>query len=232
MNLFCFVITTDKISFDLHQVEKNFDGYWCEGDKCACKRTHWVIHESESNCWECMHDPCACNPPLEWDQAEKAYFRFFLSCDGKTKTNIWLTQPTSDLATINYKRGEKKRKDRREKEKEEENCGQDQEYAQNHGYCCHKHAKVAKKEHERNKKQVSRQAEKKNEFINEEEQCIHCDEDPCVFTQIEMRLCENDEIYYDVGDYEKAPITYNSSRRKRAFQYAAFILWEGVNYCK
>jgi hypothetical protein len=125
--------TRDEISFDLHQVEKNFDGYWCEGDKCACKRTHWVIHESESNCWECMHDPCACNPPLELDQAEKAYFRFFLSCDGKTKTNIWLTRPTSDVATINYKRGEKKRKDRREKEKEEENYAQDQEYAQNHG---------------------------------------------------------------------------------------------------
>jgi hypothetical protein len=91
---------------------------------------------------------------------------------------------------------------------------------------------VAKKEHERNKKQVSRQTEKKNEFINEEEQCIHCDKDPCVFTQIEMRLCENDEIYYDAGEYEKAPINYNSSRRKRAFQYAAFILWEGVNYRK
>jgi hypothetical protein len=53
-----------------------------------------------------------------------------------------------------------------------------------------------------------------------------------VFTQIEMRLCENDEIYYNVGDYEKAPITYNSSRRKRTFQYSAFILWEGVNYRK
>jgi hypothetical protein len=47
-----------------------------------------------------------------------------------------------------------------------------------------------------------------------------------------MRLCENDEIYYDAGEYEKAPINYNSSRRKRAFQYAAFILWEGVNYRK
>jgi hypothetical protein len=128
------------------------------------------------------------------------------------------------LATINYKHGEKKRKDRREKEKEEENCAQDQEYAGNHGYCCH--------QHERNKKQISRQTEKTNEFINEEEQCIHCDEDPCIFTQIEMRLCKNDEIYFDVGDYEKAPVTYNSSRRKRAFQYAAFILREGVNYRK
>jgi ATPase subunit of ABC transporter with duplicated ATPase domains len=150
---------------------------------------------------------------LEWDQAKKAHFRFFLSCDGKTKTIIWLTQPTSDLATINYKRGEKKRKDRQEKEKEEENCAQDQESAQNHGYCCHQHAKVAKKEHERYKKQVSRQMEKTKEIINEEEQCVHCDEDPCVFTQIEMRPCKNDEIYYNVGGYEKALTTYNSKSR-------------------
>jgi hypothetical protein len=103
-----------------------------------------------------MHDPCACNTPLEWDQAEKAYFHFFLSCDGKTKTNIWMTQPTSDLAAIDYKRGEKKRKDRREHEHEEENCAKYQELAQNHGYCCHQHAKVAKTEHEKYKKQVNR----------------------------------------------------------------------------
>jgi hypothetical protein len=89
---------------------------------------------------------------------------------------------------------------------------------------------VAKKEHEKYKKQVSRQKKKKKEFVVEREQCIHCNEDPCVFTQIEMRLCENDEIYYDREDYENAPILYNSSRRQRAFQYAAFILWEGVNY--
>jgi hypothetical protein len=222
--------TRDEISSDLHEVEKNFDGYWCKGVKCACKRTHWVIRESETNCWDCMHDPCACNPPLEWDEAEKAYFRFFLSCDGKTKTNIWMTRPTSDLETINYKRGEKKRKDRRKKEDEEENCAKDQECAKNHGYCCHQHAKVAKKQHEKYKKQVSRQKETAKEFVVESEQCIHCDKDPCVFTQIEMRLCENDEIYYDGADYEKAPVADNSSRRKRAFQYAAFILWEGVNY--
>jgi hypothetical protein len=65
------------MSFDLHQVENNFNGYWCGGVKCCCNRTYWVIHESETNCWDCMHDLCACNTPLEWDQAEKAYFRFF-----------------------------------------------------------------------------------------------------------------------------------------------------------
>jgi hypothetical protein len=60
--------------------------------------------------------------------------------------------------------------------------------------------------------------------------CIHCDEDPCVFIQIESRLWENDTIYYDSYDYEKAPVTYNSGRRKRAYQYAAFVLWEGINH--
>jgi hypothetical protein len=27
-------------------------------------------------------------------------------------------------------------------------------------------------------------------------------------------------------------VAYNSGRCKRAFQYAAFILWEGINYRK
>jgi hypothetical protein len=158
--------TREEMSFDLHQVKSNFDRYWCEGVKCCCERTHWVLHESETNCWDCMYDPCACSPPpLEWDQAEKAYYHFFLSCNGKTKTNIWMTQPTSDLATINYKRGEKKRKDRREQENEEYNYAKGQESAQNYGYYCHQHAKVAKTEHEKYKKQVRRQKEKKNKSL-------------------------------------------------------------------
>jgi hypothetical protein len=41
---------------------------------------------------------------------------------------------------------------------------------------------------------------------------------------------ENDTIYYDRCDYENAPAAYNSGRRKRAYQYAAFVLWEGINY--
>jgi hypothetical protein len=52
----------------------------------------------------------------------------------------------------------------------------------------------------------------------------------CVFVQIESRLCENDTIYYDSYEYENAPVTYNSGRRKRAYQYAAFVLWEGINH--
>jgi hypothetical protein len=39
-------------------------------------------------------------------------------------------------------------------------------------------------------------------------------------------------IYYDEKDYEKAPVTYNGARYKHAFQYAVFILWEGINYRK
>jgi hypothetical protein len=77
-----------------------------------------------------------------------------------------------------------------------------------------------------------RKKQKVRQLVDGPEHCIHCDEDPCVFVQIEMRLCENDDIYYDGSDYEKAPVAYNSARRKRAFQYAAFILWEGVNYRK
>jgi hypothetical protein len=72
-----------------------------------------------------------------------------------------------DLATINYKGGEKKRKDRQDKDNEEEKCVKDQELAQNHGYCCHQHAKVAKKGHEKYKKQLSRQKEMLKEFTIE-----------------------------------------------------------------
>jgi hypothetical protein len=73
-----------------------------------------------------------------------------------------MTQPTSNLATINYKRGEKKRKkEGQEQVREEENCAEDQQTAQNHGYCCHQHAKVAKTEHEKYKKQPNQTKEGK-----------------------------------------------------------------------
>jgi hypothetical protein len=62
------------------------------------------------------------------------------------------------------------------------------------------------------KKQVRKQQETtKGVVVDELEQCIHSDEDPCVFNQIEWRLWKNGKIYFDSGDYEKAPITYNSS---------------------
>jgi hypothetical protein len=125
-------------------LQNGFGGYWCEGEKCGCDRTHWVVYKSKSKCWECMQHPYACNPPLVWDHDEKAYFRFFLSYNSKAKTSRWMTQPCSKMATINYKPGEKKWKERQEKELEEENCAEDQQNAQNHGYCCHQHARIAK----------------------------------------------------------------------------------------
>ncbi len=57
-------LITEDMSATIFQLQDNFDGYWCEGEKCECKRTHWVIHASKTNCWDCMHDPCVCNPPL------------------------------------------------------------------------------------------------------------------------------------------------------------------------
>jgi hypothetical protein len=101
--------------YDMVKEKINLRGYWCQGEKCVSSRTHWVLHSSERICWECRHDPCACSPPLVWDETEQAYCRFFLSCDGKTKNNIWLSEPTSDLAKISFKRREKKERDNKEK---------------------------------------------------------------------------------------------------------------------
>ena len=224
-------LTREDMTSNMCQVENGFVGYWCEGAKCLCARTHWVLQESESFCWDCMHDPCACSTPLVWDATEQAYSRFFLSCDGKTKKNVWMSKPIGSMATIKYKRGEKKRKERENKEKEEENCADNQKRALNCGYCCHQHAKVAKMEHEESKRQKTKK-ETVKKMIDGPDHCIHCDEDPCLFIQIESRLWENDEIYYDKGDYDKDPAAYNSGRRKRAYQYAAFVLWEGINYRK
>jgi Fe-S-cluster-containing dehydrogenase component len=63
------------------------------------------------------------------------------------------------------------------------------------------HAKGAKTEHKTYKKQMKRQKEKVKQLVDGPEQCIHCDKDPCDFIQIEMRLCKNDDIYYDSADY-------------------------------
>jgi hypothetical protein len=217
--------TRTKMSQDIFKLEHDFGGYWCVGDECKCKRTHWVVHDSVSNCWECMHDPCACNAPLVWDEEEKAYYRFFLSCDGVTKRNIWMSEPTTDIAKIEFKRKEKKRKDIEVKRREEEDCYDNQQLAQNQGFCCHAHATVMKREQEED-------VRKKKVKVNAPDHCAYCDEEPCVFIQIESRLCENDSIYYDEDEYQRDPVKYNSGRRKRAYQYAAFILWEGINYRK
>jgi hypothetical protein len=148
------------------------------------------------------------------------------------KKNIWMTKPIGNMATINSKGGAKKRKERGEKEREEENYAQNQQSAQNYSYCCHQHAKVAKTEQEERKKQMKKQKDKVNIVINGPDHCIHCDECPFVFIQIESRLCENDEIYYDEDEYGKDPVACSSSRRKRAYHHAVFVLWEGINYRK
>jgi hypothetical protein len=69
---------------------------------------------------------------------------------------------------------------------------------QNKVFCCHKHAKAMKKERE--VKLDETYGEKK---VNDPEQCIHCDEQPCVFIQIESHLCENNMICYGRGKYGK-----------------------------
>ncbi len=85
---------------------------------------------------------------------------------------------------------------------------------------------MAKIEHEETKKQKKKQKETVNKMVDRPDHCIHCDEDPCVFIQIETGLCENGKIYFDEEDYDKDPAAYNSGRRKLAYQYAAFVLWE------
>jgi hypothetical protein len=59
------------------QVGKKWEGYWCKGEKCISSHTHWVLHSSETICWDCWHDPCACSAPLVWDKVEQAYYYFF-----------------------------------------------------------------------------------------------------------------------------------------------------------
>jgi hypothetical protein len=195
-----------------------------------------VINESETNCWDFIHDPCACNPSLVWDEEEKAYYdSFFLSCDGKTKRNIWMSKPIGTMATMNYRRGKRKRKERMETEKEEETCAENQQKAHMNGYCCHQRAKVAKKEHEDDSKtqRKKQRGEEVNKEVDGPDHCIHCDEDPCVFIQIESRLCDNNAIYFDEEHYVKDdPVWCNSGRRKHAYQYAAFVPCEGINYRK
>jgi hypothetical protein len=57
----------------------------------------------------------------------------------------------------------------------------------------------------------------KKQKVNGPKHCIHCDEEPCGFIQIGLRLCENDEIYYNKGEYMKDPVAYNSARQKHVF---------------
>jgi hypothetical protein len=113
---------------------------------------------------------------------------------------------------------------------QEESCAENQEKAQMNGYCCHQHAKVAKKAHKDSTTEMKKRKGQVNRVVDGPDH--HCNKDPCVFIQIELRLCENDEIHFDKDQYAKDPVSCNSSRCKRAYQYAAFVLWEGINYRK
>jgi hypothetical protein len=135
------------------------------------------------------------------------------------------------MATINYKRGEKKRKEREDEEREEENCADNPKSALNCVYRCHQHVKMAKMEHEQSKRQKKKE-ETVWKMIDGPDHCIHCNADLCVFIQIESRLWENDEIYFNEEDYDNYPAACNSGRRKRAYQYALFVLWGCINYRK
>ncbi len=48
---------------DMLQVENGFVGYGCEGLKCLCSMTHWVLLACEYLSWDILHDPCACIIP-------------------------------------------------------------------------------------------------------------------------------------------------------------------------
>jgi hypothetical protein len=85
--------TREAMFVDLLQVENRMEEYWCEGKKCVSNCIHWVLHSSKMICRKYRYDPCACSSPLVWDESEHAYYRFFLSCDGKTKENIWMLEP-------------------------------------------------------------------------------------------------------------------------------------------
>jgi hypothetical protein len=134
-----------------------------------------------------------------WSGTKRSRSITFFPSDGKTKNNIWLSKPTSDLAKISYKRKEKKQRDNMKKRKEKEECADNQQSAQDEGFCCHHHAKRLKI------KEEEERIGKKRAKVDCPDHCIHCDEDPCLFVQIESRLCENNTIYYDRCDYENAP---------------------------
>jgi hypothetical protein len=134
--------------------------------------------------------------------------QFFLSCNGKTKKNTWMSEPTSDLARISFNRKEKKRKDNLKSKRDKEECVDNQQNAQDAGFCCHHHAKKMKVS-DKKEREVKKLAK-----VDGPDHCIHCDEDRCIFVQIEARLCEIDTIYHDENKYANNPVTYNSGRCK------------------
>ena len=117
-----------------------------------------------------------------------------------------------------------KRKEMEKRETEQNECAKNQQDAQDEGFCCYHHAKKMKLEEEE-ERQVNKRLK-----VDGPDHCIHCNDDPCAFLQIKSCLCANDELYFDKEEFENSPVAYNSSRRKRAYQLTAFVLWGGINY--
>jgi hypothetical protein len=44
------LVTKEDMCAKLHQLQDSFNGYWYKGKKCRCKRTHWVVIASMTNC--------------------------------------------------------------------------------------------------------------------------------------------------------------------------------------
>jgi hypothetical protein len=53
------------------------------------------------------------------------------------------------------------------------------------------------------KREREEEVTKKQVRVNAPDHCTHCEEEPCVFIQIESRLCGNDSIYNDKDEYHK-----------------------------
>jgi hypothetical protein len=162
--------------------------------------THCVLHSIGRICWECRHNPCAGSPPLVWDEAEQAYYQFFLSCHGKMKKNIWLSKPTSNLARICFQTRRKETKRQQEKRKEGGRVCPQSTDCREQRVMLPPPCKEIKRERPRRKKlhEMSKS--------RQPDHCIHCNEDPCLFVQIELCLCENNGILHDSYEYENAPV--------------------------
>jgi hypothetical protein len=46
----------------------------------------------------------------------------------------------------------------------------------------------------------------------------------------EQNIADNDSIYNDATKHAENPVVVNSARHKRAYQFTAHLLWEGINY--
>jgi hypothetical protein len=212
-----------KMAEDFWEIESKYAGYWCEGEKCYCERTHWVLFSRQTFCYECMHDPCACNAPLIWDEEENAYYRVWESVNLEIQRILWMSPPASSTAMKKWRLEEKKRKEMLEVEKEERECYENQSIARKQGFCCHAHAVSIKKEKKED-------GTRKKARVDGPDHCILCDEEPCVFVQIESRLGEHDLIYFDKTEFDENSVACNRARRNRAYKYAAYILWERIGY--